>query len=229
MSDISRDTRRDVKRLALEAVERGDAVGWFERLYAAAGYREDRIPWSDRMPNPNLVAFRDRHGLPAEGRTAVVVGCGLGDDAVYLADLGFVVTAFDVSPTAVEWCRRRFPEAAVEWVTADLFALPASLVGRFEVVLEAYTVQALPLSRREAALRAVATLVAPDGSLLLFAMGRADGVALALADGPPWPLSVAELGVLEQAGLQAAVFEDRPDAVEPEIRRFSAEYRRTAV
>jgi SAM-dependent methyltransferase len=139
------------------------------------------------------------------------------------------VTAFDVSPTAVEWCRRRFPEAAVEWVTADLFALPASLVGRFEVVLEAYTVQALPLSRREAALRAVATLVAPDGSLLLFAMGRADGVALALADGPPWPLSVAELGVLEQAGLQAAVFEDRPDAVEPEIRRFSAEYRRTAV
>jgi SAM-dependent methyltransferase len=228
MSDASRDTRRDVKRLALEAVQRGDAVGWFERLYAAAGYRDDRIPWSDRMPNPNLVAFRDRHGLPAEG-TAVVVGCGLGDDAVYLADLGFAVTAFDVSPTAVEWCRRRFPDAAVEWVTADLFALPASLVGRFEVVLEAYTVQALPLSRREAALRAVATLVAPGGSLLLFAMGRADGVALALADGPPWPLSVAELGVLEQAGLQVAVFEDRSDAVEPDIRRFSAEYRRTPV
>jgi SAM-dependent methyltransferase len=228
MSDVSRETRRDVKRLALEAVERGDAVGWFERLYAAAGYREDRIPWSDRMPNPNLVAFRNRHGLSAEG-TAVVVGCGLGDDAVYLADLGFVVTAFDVSPTAVEWCRRRFPDAAVEWVTADLFALPASLVGRFEVVLEAYTVQALPLSRREAALRAVATLVAPGGSLLLFAMGRADGVALDLADGPPWPLSVAELGVLEQAGLQVAVFEDRSDAVELDIRRFSAEYRRTPV
>jgi SAM-dependent methyltransferase len=226
MSEVSRETRRSVKRLALEAVERGDAVGWFERLYAAAGYRDDQIPWSDRMPNPNLVAFRERHGLPEDGRRTVVVGCGLGDDAVYLAELGFDVTAFDVSPTAVEWCHRRFPGAAVEWATADLFDLPATLVGRFGLVVEAYTVQALPLSSREAALTGVASLVAPGGSLLLIAMGRSDDLPLALEEGPPWPVSRAELKALERAGLEVAVFDDRADAAEPEIRRFTADYRR---
>lgn len=44
-----------------------------------------------------------------EGLSAVVVGCGLGDDAEALAAAGFAVTAFDVSGSAIAWAKERFP------------------------------------------------------------------------------------------------------------------------
>ncbi|MDZ7952448.1 hypothetical protein [Nostoc sp. DedQUE09] len=37
----------------------------------------------------------------ASGQKALVIGCGLGDDAEALAHLGFEVTTFDISPTAM--------------------------------------------------------------------------------------------------------------------------------
>ncbi|MCC5670705.1 class I SAM-dependent methyltransferase [Nostoc sp. CHAB 5784] len=43
----------------------------------------------------------------ASGQKALVIGCGLGDDAEAIASLGFEVTAFDISPTAIAWCQER--------------------------------------------------------------------------------------------------------------------------
>src|SRR5579875_740285 len=103
------DARTRGRRLAREALARGDATGWFEELYATAGGEARHVQWADMEPNPALVAWLERaeaHGAP--GR-AVVVGCGLGDDAEELSRRGYGVVAFDVAPTAVAWCRRRFP------------------------------------------------------------------------------------------------------------------------
>ena len=49
--------------------------------------------------NPNLSEWTDFRKVKAHGKRALVVGCGLGDDAEYLAEQGFSVTAFDISPT----------------------------------------------------------------------------------------------------------------------------------
>lgn len=46
------------------------------------------------------------HPTPSPAR-AVVIGCGLGDDAEYLASMGYEVTAFDISPTAIAMCHTR--------------------------------------------------------------------------------------------------------------------------
>ena len=43
-------------------------------------------------------------------------GCGMGDDAIELERLGFVVTAFDVSHTAIKLCKERFPQSKVSFV-----------------------------------------------------------------------------------------------------------------
>ena len=43
---------------------------------------------------------------PAAARATV------GDDAEYLASRMARVTAFDVSPTSIDWCRKRFPVEA---------------------------------------------------------------------------------------------------------------------
>ena len=105
--------RDDVRRLANASIARGDATGWFEALYQRAGGRWDRIPWADLEPNPYLVEWLAASAVDGRGRSCLVVGCGLGDDAEALAAQGFDVVAFDISATAIDGCRARDPEERV--------------------------------------------------------------------------------------------------------------------
>src|SRR5207253_8218406 len=128
-----------------------------EPLYAWADGDLSSIPWAAKGLNPNLVQWLDREHVNGDGRSALVIGCGLGDDAEELARRGFDVTAFDISPAAIEWCRKRFPDSRVDYQAADLFSPPETWRRGFDFVLESYTVQALPNDVRERALRAVAS------------------------------------------------------------------------
>ncbi len=60
----------------------------------------------------------------------MIVGCGLGADAEFIAAWGYSTLAFDIAPTAVELARSRFPSSAVSYVPGDLLALPDEWVGR---------------------------------------------------------------------------------------------------
>ncbi len=134
-----------------------------------------------------------------------MLGCGLGDDAEKLAELGFKVTAFDVSPTAIEWAKQRFPQSNVDYQAADLFKLPAEWQGQFDFVLEIYTIQVLPLSVREQALQAIPPLLKTGGQLLLMCGAREHDT---IPEGPPWRLSRQELTTLEDCGLTLVYEED---------------------
>lgn len=218
------DQDRDhVDRLAADSLSHGDATGWFDAIYKAAEDDPTRIPWADQKPNRWLIEWLESERLEARGSTAVVVGCGLGDDAEELARRGFDVVGFDISETAVEWARRRFPESGVEYRVADLFDLPEPLVGAFDFVFEAYTLQPLPEGVRSTAIASVASLAAPGGTVLVVSRGRGDTEPL--AEPPPWPLSRAELRGFERAGLMLDTFDDYlDDERDPPIRRFRARY-----
>lgn len=215
---------RDTARLLAEQyLNAGDPTGWFEALYASAGGDPSIIPWADLRPNPNLVQWLDRNPL-ATGLRALVVGCGLGDDAEELSRRGPKVTAFDVAPSAVDWCRRRFSGSRVSYVTADLLNPPPQWRGAFDFVLESYTLQALPPDVRPRAMDRLAEFVAPGGTLLVICRGRD-------ANDPPgelpWPLTRAELDSLARDGtLILQSFEDYLDPDEPEVRRFRCTFRR---
>ncbi|MCO5969922.1 class I SAM-dependent methyltransferase [Actinoallomurus soli] len=212
------EQRAYARRLAAESIAQGDATGWFERLYAAAERGETAVPWADLEPNPLLRAW----ARPEPGR-AVVVGCGLGDDAEYLAGLGHDVTAFDVSGTAVARARSRFPGSRVRYRTADLLAPPPQWRRAFDLVVESYTVQVLRGDARERAIAHTADLVAPGGTLLVIARAREE------SDDPgrmPWPLTRAEI---ESFPLPAVRIEDLLDDEDPPVRRWRAEFRRPAV
>jgi SAM-dependent methyltransferase len=168
------------------------------------------------------VYWLDREMPAGEGKRALVIGCGLGDDAEELARRGFAVTAFDISPTAVEWCRRRFKHTRVSYVVADLLAPPGAWQRAFDFVHEVYTIQAMGLELRERALRQVADFVAPRGLLLVVCRARDD-------DAPqvelPYPLSRHELDLLRHLGLRERSFEDfMDDSDDPPVRRFRASY-----
>jgi cyclopropane fatty-acyl-phospholipid synthase-like methyltransferase len=60
---------------------------------------------------------------------AVVLGCGTGTNAIYLAQKGFDVTAIDIAPTALNLAEEKAKKAnvAVRWLLADVLAPPAQL------------------------------------------------------------------------------------------------------
>jgi SAM-dependent methyltransferase len=217
------DVRKTTKQLALDSLARGDATGWFEPLYASAAGEPSRIPWADLAPNPHLVSWAQNAGLRGDGKSALVVGCGLGDDAEWLASRGFHVTAFDLSETAIAWARRRFPSSRVVFEVADLLACPEEWSHEFDFVFEAYTIQSLPEGElRPKAIAAIASTVAENGTLLVIARGRDDGQVV---QGPPWPLSPAEATSFAQHGLDEILFEDFLDEETPPQRRFRVEFR----
>lgn len=208
--------RATARELAARSLAAGDDTGWFEELYAAARDGDAIVPWADLAPFPGLV---DR-ARPGTGR-AVVVGCGLGDDAEFLASLGWSVTAFDVSSTAVAGARERFPDSTVDYLTADLLDLPS--VWAFDLVVEVFTVQVLTGDARERAIDAIAGLVAPGGTLQVLARHREEG------DDPgqmPWPLTRAEMESFTPHGLTAVRIEDYLDGEEPPKRRWYGEFTR---
>jgi SAM-dependent methyltransferase len=201
-----------------------DPTGWFEPLYRAAAAGEATVPWDDHAPSPLLVSWSRGRGLDGRGRRAIVVGCGLGDDAEHVASLGFRTLAFDIAPTAIAGARRRFPASAVEYVVADLLDPPAEWAGAFDLVVEHITVQALPESVRPAAIARVASLVAPGGTLLVISGARSEGEP---ADGPPWPLVRAEVEAFATGGVEVVAIEELaagPDR--PWSRAWRAEFRR---
>ena len=206
-----------------ERVRRGD-IDAFEQLYRSAAGDASKVPWAELRPNANVTRWLDRDlGDVTRGR-ALVIGCGLGDDAEELACRGLAVTAFDISPTAIEWCRRRFPRSRVDYVQADLLQTPATWTGAFDFVLESYTIQAMGITVRDRAMRQVASFVAPPGTLLIVCRARGD-------DEPPGdlpqPLSRRELSVLTGLGFNERSFEDYiDDDVDPPVRRFRAAYLR---
>jgi SAM-dependent methyltransferase len=169
----------------------------FEEMYAAAGDDLAAVPWANLRPFPLLVEWLDGEKV-AVGATALVIGCGYGDDAEELARRGFAVNAFDFSPTAIGRARERFPESAVDYRVADLFDLPAEWSGRFDLVVEIRTLQSLPIAERRAGAAAIAATVAPGGRLWLFALGRESHVP---GETRPWPVVSDELAELERAGL----------------------------
>lgn len=187
--------------------EHDEATGWFEPLYADAESGRTEVPWAQHAPNPLLVDWAENVELAGEGAPALVVGCGYGDDAEYLAARGYSVTAFDISPSAVRAAQHRFPDSAVGYTVADLFALPASWRRAYALVVEIFTVQALPVKLRPAATAAVASTVAPDGRLLVVARTRDEE---AQGDGPPWPLTRAELDMFGSDGLRLEQVERIP-------------------
>jgi 2-polyprenyl-3-methyl-5-hydroxy-6-metoxy-1,4-benzoquinol methylase len=176
------------------------------------------------VPNPHLCAWHRRAEFDLRNKLCLTIGCGLGDDAEYLASAGGSVVAFDVSSTAIEWCHRRFPGSAVTYLTADLFAAPPAWRGAFDFVLEAYTLQVLLQDQRLPAMRRLTDFVAPKGTLLVISRGRAE------TEPPgdmPWPLTRQELQAFAQHGLREVSFEDYSDAETPPVRRFRVQYERT--
>ncbi|MFG1956466.1 class I SAM-dependent methyltransferase [Nonomuraea sp. NPDC049028] len=220
-----RDRDEDSRRLAAESLAAGDPTGWFERLYAESATGQAIVPWDSQTPHPLLVEWHSSASGtgPGVGRRALVVGCGLGDDAEYVARFGYDTVAFDVSESAVRLAQERFPDSTVDYRAADLLDPPTEWRHAFDLVVEIMTVQALPEHLHAQAIDSVSGFVGPGGTLLVIASAREEGGPVFA---PPWPLTPSEIASFASEGLVADHIEDLRD---PERHRCRATFHRPAV
>lgn len=217
------DPRSIARALANEAVSAGRPLDWFEPLYAKALSEGALIPWADRVPNPNLIELykKVRH-LPF-GKRALKVGCGLGDDAEWLAAQGFHVIAFDISSSAIKTCRHR--SRLRRYATSQRICSRCHPRGRpLSIWCWSLTsLQVLPAEFRAGAMKRIGEFVAPNGFLLLITRAREERDP---AGAMPWPLTRREIDGFLRDGFIELHFVDYMDQEKPPVRRFRACYQR---
>ena len=132
-------------------------------------YRDASSETSGR-PSTVLVRY-------AEARTpgrALELGCGKGDDAVWLAGRGWTVTAVDVSATVLGFARANAERAGVaDRVTFARHDLSQTFPqGEFDLVYAMFLESPVEFGR-ENALRQAASALVPGGLLLVATHGSA--------------------------------------------------------
>jgi len=124
-----------------------------------AWYKFGTPPWVGSARN-ELVRLVEE-GRLTPGR-AVDLGCGEGDNAIFLAQHGFDVTGVDFAPAAIAKAKAKARQAgaAVEFLVDDLTNL-RQLRGRFDVLVDYGTFDDLTAQHRSAYLRNVIPLARP--------------------------------------------------------------------
>ena len=163
------------------------------------------IPWATLDPNTHLVTCLGTKDEMQCGR-ALVIGCGLGDDAEALANAGYEVDAIDISPTAIKMAKERFSNEKIDFRVEDIFHLPASMSGFYDFVFESRTIQSLDPKYRDELIEIIAGLVVKGGELIVHTNIQNDDQKFG---GPPWPLYRKELLDFEKHGLKVVYQNER--------------------
>jgi cyclopropane fatty-acyl-phospholipid synthase-like methyltransferase len=129
-------------------------------------------PWDTKAPKENVVTWQEAGLIHGE---VLDIGCGLGDNAVYLAQQGHSVTGLDISPTALITAQRRAAEAGVDirFAVADA----TELVGyraAFDTVIDSGMYHCLDDDDKHRYAAAVHRATRPGATLLLGAFSDAN-------------------------------------------------------
>jgi SAM-dependent methyltransferase len=134
------------------------------------------IPWDVHQAQPRLMELEALGGISGE---VLDIGCGLGDNAIYLASRGHSVTGLDGSAAAIEEARRRAAAAGVT-VTFDVADATdlSGYEGRFDTVVDSALYHCLDDDGRQAYIAALYRATRPGARLHLscFSDGNVNGL-----------------------------------------------------
>ena len=136
------------------------------KLFYEVTYRYFKAPW-------DIGAREELVSLVESGRIkpcrAIDLGCGAGDNAVYLAQKGFDVTGVDFATAAIEKARGRAKDSGVQvnFIVDDLTNL-RHVSGTFDFLLDYGVLDDLRLRQREPYLRNMLPLTRSGSQYLLW-------------------------------------------------------------
>ncbi|WP_433716620.1 class I SAM-dependent methyltransferase [Nocardia sp. CA-084685] len=128
-----------------------------------ASYQDGPAPWDVGGPQQAIVRLAAQGGFAG---SVLDAGCGSGENALYIAALGFSVLGVDVAETALATARSKAVARRidVEFVAAD--ALRLDCLGRkFDTVLDCGLFHTFDGEERRAYLESLATVTEHGGTL----------------------------------------------------------------
>ena len=220
------DIRIKIQKMAELAENNGKPLGWFEELYEAANRDSQDVPWARMEPHPQMVEWIANR--PEINRKALVVGCGLGDDSEWLEDIGFDVTAFDISKSSIDWCRERFPDSTVDYCVADLLSPPEDWKIKFDLIVEIHILQVIPENIRDLAAKNLSLFLNNNGHVLC--IGRLYEPNIVEQPSPPWPLGrvwlESKFDDLQLVNFTRFISENNSTGDFPSLPRFIASWQK---
>jgi len=135
----------------------GHTHTYFEQRYAEGG-----APWDIGKPQPEIVALE---GAGAFGARVLDVGCGTGENALFLASRGHDVTGVDVVLAAIEAARAKADSRGlhVRFEVGDVLHVLPRLGESFDAVTDVGFFHALSDEQRADFAEVLAGVLAPGG------------------------------------------------------------------
>lgn len=133
------------------------------------------IPWDSKAPKESVIAWQEAGLIRGD---VLDIGCGLGDNAIYLAQHGHSVTGLDISPTALITAERRALDARVNvrFAVTDATALDG-YPGAFDTVIDSGCYHCLDDAAKRDYATAVHRATRPGATLLISAFSDANATA----------------------------------------------------
>ncbi|OMC41648.1 methyltransferase type 12 [Mycobacterium sp. GA-1841] len=130
-------------------------------------YRLGFTPWDGHPLAHSLTALVEG-GLPPG--TALDLGCGTGDNAVYLARHGWQVTGVDYVDKPLKKAGAKAGGLPVRFVKADVTQLSSSGIGAgFRLIIDSGCLHGMSDADRDAYVREVSAVAGPGARLLIVA------------------------------------------------------------
>jgi len=141
-----------------------------QRLFRVL-YRLGFTPWDGHPLSPTLVELVEGTAATATS-TALDIGCGTGDNAIYLAKHGWQVTGVDYVDKPLEEARKKAARAdvSVGFVKAAATRLSSEGIGsEFGLIVDNGCLHGMNDEDRDAYAREVTALAAPNCRLVIVA------------------------------------------------------------